>query len=91
MGQAANEFFFTKQKQYKRDLRLQDIFKSSKRKLNEGEECQYWPKASAFIEKLALLERIPGTAINRAARTLLDLWETWENSTKEDPRILFIS
>jgi hypothetical protein len=35
-------------------------------------------------DKLALLERVPDAAINRAARTLLDLCESWENSTKEE-------
>jgi len=34
------------------------------------------------------LERVPEAAINRAARTLLDLRETWENSTKEDRKDL---
>lgn len=33
-------------------------------------------------EKLTLLERVPESAINRAARTLLDLRETWESTTK---------
>jgi hypothetical protein len=34
-------------------------------------------------ERLNLLEHIPESAVNRAANTLLDLRETWENSTKE--------
>ncbi len=39
-------------------------------------------------EKLALLERVPEPAINRAAQTLLDLSETWENTTQEERRDL---
>lgn len=39
-------------------------------------------------EKLALLERVPEPAINRAAQTLLDLRETWENTTQEERRDL---
>ena len=58
------------------------------RGLYEGEEYQYWQKVSALKEKLALLERIPESAINRAARTLLDLRETWENTTKEERKDL---
>ncbi len=30
------------------------------------------------------MERAPGPAINRAARTLLDLRKTWECTTKEE-------
>jgi hypothetical protein len=56
--------------------------------LYEGEEYQYWQKVSALKEKLALLERVPESAINRAARTLLDLRETWENTTKEERKDL---
>jgi hypothetical protein len=54
----------------------------------EGEEYQYWQKISSLKEKLALLERIPESAINRAARTLLDLRETWENTTLEERKDL---
>ena len=39
-------------------------------------------------EKLELLNRIPEAAIGRAARTLLDLRETWENTTKEERKDL---
>ena len=39
-------------------------------------------------EKLNLLERVPESAINRAARTLLDLRETWENTTMEERKDL---
>jgi hypothetical protein len=34
------------------------------------------------------LERVPEPAINRAAQTLLDLRETWENTTQEERRDL---
>jgi hypothetical protein len=37
---------------------------------------------------MALLERVPEPAINRAAQTLLDLSETWENTTQEERRDL---
>jgi hypothetical protein len=56
--------------------------------LYEGEEYQYWQKVSGLKEKLALFERIPEPAINWAAQTLLDLRETWENSTKEERKDL---
>jgi DNA invertase Pin-like site-specific DNA recombinase len=56
--------------------------------LYAGEEYQYWQKVSALKEKLALLERVPDSAINRAAHTLLDLRTTWENSTTEERRDL---
>jgi hypothetical protein len=36
----------------------------------------------------ALLEYVPEPALNRAARTLFDLRETWENSTKEERKDL---
>lgn len=58
------------------------------RGLYEGEEYQYWQKVSGLKEKLALLERVPEPALNRAARTLLDLRETWESTTKEERRDL---
>ncbi|MCL4562945.1 MAG: recombinase family protein [Chloroflexi bacterium] len=56
--------------------------------LYEEEEYQYWQKVSALKEKLALLERTPEPAINRAAKTLLDLRETWENTTQEERKDL---
>ena len=46
--------------------------------LYEGEEYQYWQKVNALKEKLGLLNRVPETAINKAAQTLLDLRKTWE-------------
>jgi hypothetical protein len=58
------------------------------RGLYEGEEYQYWQKVSGLKEKLALLERVPEPALNRAARTLLYLRETWESTTKEERRDL---
>lgn len=39
-------------------------------------------------QKLKLLNRLPEAAINRAAQTLLDLRETWENTTQEGRRDL---
>ena len=56
--------------------------------LYECEEFRYWQKVSALKEKLSLLERVTDTAINRAACTLLDLRETWENPTKEERKDL---
>jgi hypothetical protein len=58
------------------------------RGLYEGEEYQYWQKVSTMKEKLSLLERVPEPAINRAAQTLLDLRETWENTTQEERKDL---
>ena len=58
------------------------------RGLYEGEEYQYWQKVNALKEKLGLLERAPNPAINRAAQTLLDLRETWENTTQEERKDL---
>jgi DNA invertase Pin-like site-specific DNA recombinase len=56
--------------------------------LYEGEEYQFWQKVSGLKEKLALLEHVPESAINRAANTLLDLRETWKNSTQEERKDL---
>jgi len=61
---------------------------SYERGLCEGEECQYWQKVSALKEKLDLLSRLPEPAIERAARTLLDLRESWEWATKEERKDL---
>ena len=58
------------------------------RGLYEGEEYQYWQKVSGLKEKLTLLERVPKPALNRAARTLLDLRVTWESTTKEERKDL---
>ncbi len=58
------------------------------RGLYEGEEYQYWQKFSTLKEKLDLLSRLPEPAIERAARTLLDLRESWEWATKEERKEL---
>jgi hypothetical protein len=58
------------------------------RGLYEGEEHQYWQKVSSLKEKLDLLSRVPEPATERAARTLLDLRESWEWATKEERKDL---
>ena len=58
------------------------------RGLYEGEEYQYWQKVSTLKEKLDLLSRVSEPTIERAARTLLDLRESWEWATKEERREL---
>jgi hypothetical protein len=58
------------------------------RGLYAGKEYQYWQKVSALKEKLDLLSRLPEPAIERAARTLLDLCESWEWATKEERKDL---
>jgi DNA invertase Pin-like site-specific DNA recombinase len=74
----------------RKDIRsmLRLMRENFERGLYEGEEYQYWQKVSALKEKLTLLERVPESAINRAARTLLDLRETWESTTKEERKDL---
>jgi len=64
------------------------IRENYERGLYEGEEHQYWQKVSALKEKLDLLSRVPEPAIERAARTLLDLRESWEWATKEERKDL---
>jgi SAM-dependent methyltransferase len=54
----------------------------------EGEEYHYWQKVSALKERLDLLSRLPEPAIERAARTLLNLRESWEWATKEERKDL---
>jgi hypothetical protein len=73
-------------KEIRGQLRL--MRENYERGLYEGEEYQYWQKVSTLKEKLALLDRVPEPAINRAAQTLLDLRETWENTTQEERRDL---
>ncbi len=73
-------------KEVRGQLRL--MRENYERGLYEGEEYQYWQKVSALKEKLALLERVPEPAINRAAQTLLDLSTTWESTTQEERRDL---
>jgi hypothetical protein len=76
----------TERKEIRSMLRLtRDNFEHG---LYEGEGYQYWQMVSGVKEKLALLERVHETALNRAARTLLDLRQTWENSTKEERKDL---
>jgi hypothetical protein len=76
----------TERKDIRNTLRL--MRENYEHGLYEGEEYQYWQKVSALKEKLALLERVPEPAINRAAQTLLDLREPWENTTEEKRRDL---
>jgi hypothetical protein len=54
------------------------------RGLYEGEKYQSWQKVSALQERLDLLSRLSEPAIERAARTLLNLRESWEWATKEE-------
>jgi hypothetical protein len=74
----------------RRDIRntIRLMRENCERGLYEGEEYQYWQKVSGLKEKLALLERVPEPALNRAARTLLNLRVTWESSTKEERKDL---
>ncbi len=74
----------------RKDIRstLRLMRENFERGLYEEEEYQYWQKVSALKEKLALLERTPEPAINRAAKTLLDLRATWENTTQEERKDL---
>ena len=58
------------------------------RGLYEGEEYQYWQKVNSLKEKLELLNRIPEVAIERAARTLLNLHNSWEWATREERKML---
>ena len=58
------------------------------RGLYEGEEYQCWQKVNALKEKLAILERTPNPAINRAAQTWLYFREIWENTPQEERRDL---
>ena len=74
----------------RKDIRgmLRLMRENFERGLYEGEEYQYWQRVSALKEKLTVLEWVPESAINRAARTLLDLRETWESTTKEERKDL---
>jgi hypothetical protein len=76
----------TERKETRTMLRL--IRENYERGLYEGEEYQYWQKVSSLKEKLDLLNRIPEPAIERAARTLLDLRESWEWATMEERKEL---
>ena len=68
-------------------LRL--IRENYERSLYEGEEYLYWQKINTLQEKLELLNKLPEGAIDRAARTLLDLRESWQGATKKERRDLF--
>lgn len=58
------------------------------RGLYVGEEFQYWQKVNGLKEKLDLLNRVPESAINKTARTLLNLRESWEWAKKKERRML---
>ena len=51
---------------------------SYERGLYDGEDYIYWQKVNALKEKLDLLNRVPESAIERAASTLLDLRQSCE-------------
>ena len=76
----------TERKGIRGTLRL--IRENYERGLYEGEEFQYWQKVSSLKEKLDLLSKIPEPAIEKAARTLLDLRQSWEWATKEERKEL---
>ena len=71
----------TERKDIRNTIRL--MRENYERGLYEGEEYQYWQQVSTLKERLDLLSRLPEPAIGRAARTLLDLRESWEWATKE--------
>lgn len=48
----------------------------------------HWQKVNALKEKLELLNRIPEAAIDRAARNLLNLHDSWEWATREERKML---
>ena len=64
----------TERKEIRTMLRL--MRDNYERGMYEGEEYQYWQKVNALKEKLELLNRIPETAIERAALTLLNLHDS---------------
>ena len=73
-------------KEIRNTLRL--MRNNYERGLYEEEEYQYWQKVGSLKEKLDLLSRAAEPAIERAARTLLNLRESWEWATKEERREL---
>ena len=73
-------------KEIRNTLRL--MRNNYERGLYEDEEYQYWQKVNALKEKLNLLTRIPESAIDRAARTLLNLRDSWEWATREERKML---
>ena len=76
----------TERKEIRSRLRL--MRENYERGLYEGEEYQYWQKVSGLKEKLELLTRVPETAIERAALTLLNLHDSWEWATREERKML---
>jgi hypothetical protein len=76
----------TERKEIRGMLRL--MRDNYERGLYEGEEYQYWQKVNTLKEKLELLNRIPEAAIDRAARTLLNLHDSWDWATREERKLL---
>ena len=76
----------TECKEIRTTIRL--MRESYERGLYDGEEYIYWQKVNPLKEKLDLLNRVPESAIERAARTLLDLRESWEWATREERKML---
>lgn len=76
----------TERKEIRSMLRL--MRDNYERGLYEGEEYQYWQKVNSLKEKLELLTRIPESAIERAALTLLNLHDSWEWATREERKML---
>ncbi len=58
------------------------------RGMYQGEEFVYWQKVNELKEKVALLSRAPDSAIDHAARTLLDINGSWQWATREEQREL---
>ena len=59
--------------------------------MHKGEEYQYWQKVSGLKEKLDLLSRVPEPAIEKVARTLLDLLKSSDKSAGQIERELGIT
>jgi site-specific DNA recombinase len=76
----------TERKEIRSMLRL--MRDNYERGMYEGGEYQYWQKVNSLKEKLELLNRIPETAIERAALTLLNLHYSWEWATREERKML---
>jgi site-specific DNA recombinase len=76
----------TERKEIRSMLRL--MRDNYERGLYEGEEYKYWQKVNSLKEKLELLTRIPESAIERAALTLLNLHDSWEWATREERKML---
>jgi hypothetical protein len=76
----------TERKEIRSMLRL--MRDNYERGMYEREEYQYWQKVNCLKEKLDLLTRIPESAIERAAITLLNLHDSWEWATREERKML---